>query len=119
MLAGQGRQGPGAALEGLEKIGLPGSGQQDPIQAIGPAVVGTDQAPAAHRAGAWILQGHATVGAAVEEGPRRAIGGMAEQDRLIEQAERQAGSGWKLAGAGYWVPKAFGVALALGPCQQA
>ena len=80
-------------------------------------MVWADQAPAGHRAGTGIEQGHTPVGAAVEEGPRRSSEGMAEQDRLTEQGEGQAGAGGQLAGHGQGVPKAVGIALALGASQ--
>ena len=80
-------------------------------------MVAADQAPAGHGASGGILQGHTPVGTAVEEGPRRSIEGMAEQDRLAEQGEGQAGAGGQLAGAGQGVPKAGGIALALGASQ--
>ena len=54
------------------------------------------------------------MGATVQEGLRRAIKGMAEQNRLTEQGDGPAGAWWQLASAGQRMPEALGIESALG-----
>ena len=88
--AGQGWERPVLALEGWIEALFAGSGQQLPLQGVGPAVVRADQTTAGGCSVAFVLEGHAAVGAAVVKGTGGSVIGSGEQKRLIQQGERQA-----------------------------
>ena len=93
LAAGQGWERPVLALEGGIEALLARRGQQLPLQAVGPAVVRADQATAGGCSLAFVLEGHAAVGAAVEKGAGGSVLGSGEQKGLIQQSERQAVAG--------------------------